>query len=211
MTFAQIINLAKEMARIKGTISIPGRYTESTSGEVGVQYMRSLYQLWTDDSVPRLTVIEGSIIAVTDWIDLPGYMKWVFVSLNDIPLGSLPLEHIYYNATENYSVDIEGFVIRDKKIHFTGDDVEVGNDYKIVFYSENPFASVDSSPWIPDKFHLHFVKELAFLFREDFGGDALTGNEERHREINRRKFMALVGGRTTESDLPVQYDPFWTS
>ena len=143
MTFAQIINLATELARIKGAISIPGRYTETTSGEVGVQYMRSLYQLWTDDAVPRLTVLEGTIVATTDWIDLPGYIDLVFCSVDGVPMYSVPLDHLYFNETVNYSVNVAGLVIRDKKIHFTGNDndFEAGDEYKIVYYSENPLGS----------------------------------------------------------------------
>lgn len=209
MTFQDIIDTALELARKNNVFAVPGKLAET--------YAQSLYQEWVDTTRPRLCRIKGVLgSSAGQSYPVPGYRDVCVVKLGGDVICSVGQDHLYLNEDEEVTVS-KGFVVRDEKITFTGSesDVEAGASYEVIYYSDNLELSDTQEPFVPSKLHLNFAKELAYRFRIDFAetqkDKVLTPAELYERKKNTSHFRSEVGGRTTESKRPVDYDGFYTS
>jgi len=199
MTQHDVIDTALELHKTKGGDDVSPRLAE--------EYFSSLYAHWVDMSRPRLLIVEGVLAATNEAIPLPGYRRWLYVELDGVPYGSLTDDALYYNSSTDYKTDMAGFVINEDTLVFTSGvegELEVGNEYKIVYYSDNQELSDTMQLYIPGKIHLNMAKELHYQFREDFNGEKITPLETRSRARNKNRFFAEASGKTTRIDKPLQ-------
>ena len=200
MIFSEIENLAKELARIKGAILIPGRYTETNAGEILRTYTETLYTEWINNSKPRLVQVSGTIDGAVSSYELPGYRSWVYVEAGGYTINAVPITSIYYNQLVDNVVECDGFNIDYDRIRFTGTTIEAGDTFKVVYYADPPGISGSAEPYIPRQLQLPLARELAWRVRIDFGGAELSRNEMMERTINEQKFKNDLSIRNSDRD-----------
>ena len=190
MEFRDIVDTAIELATLRAVKSVPGKLAE--------QYGNAVWQEWIDQGLPRLVRTEGTTQAagIGHWYNLDGLREVYLVTFDDRALDPVSVETFYHNLEGGTTEKEMGYAIREEQIAFTGLAASVqSKDYIVIYYSDNPELSGTQEPHVPDKLHLLIAEELAYRFRESFGGDDLSQQELLKRQKNQMLFVTEMRGR----------------
>ncbi len=190
MEFQDIVDTAVELATLRNVKSVPGR--------LGEQYGNAVWQEWIDQGLPRLVRIGGTTDAtgIDHWYPLGGLREVYLVTLDGRTLDPVSLETFFHNLDGGTTEKETGYAVREEQVAFTGLAASVQSKaYVVIYYSDNPELSGTQEPYVPDKLHLLIAEELAYRFREAFGGDDLSQQELLKRQKNQMLFVTEMRGR----------------